>query len=327
MKPRDPSKLAQLPPPGQAPAPQAPPAAPPEPVDAQWGCKLSKLDATGTPAGDLPETITVGEKFHIACEGPPAQLKADSMRLDLPKNAKYALRILQTRTLKDDRAEFVATSWTAGAVKLPNPVLTDGKTRIGLGAVQVNVSSVITPENNPEGKPYGEWSPVFLPWPVWVYGLMVFVVAVLVTMIALLVRKSVRRRKLIRLLEKNAIALTPYNQFSKDLRRLSREFPGGPSWNEDFARGYVSFLNESFRWYLARQLVVSAIGTRPREIVNEIRRVDKNLYKDSRKDIYLALSELEKAVGAKNAYAYEDVQQITELCRRLADRISRSRSA
>ncbi len=55
-----------------------------------------------------------------------------------------------------------------------------------------------------------------------------------------------------------------------------------------------------------------------------MRGADRDRYKDVQRDLGLALSEIEKALATKDAPPPEDLQQLSELCRGLAERINRA---
>lgn len=308
----------------QPPLPKATPA----PPDVQWSCETSQIDpktgqATEQPTGQL----TVGQKFLLTCEGPPVQLNAQKLTMELPKELKYALRLLQTKSLGETKAEFVATTYMVGDMKFQNPVLTDGTKRVGLGQFELNTATVIDPAKNPEGKPYGPWTPVQIDWPVVVWVSFGILAVAIGTVIGLAVRRSIERKRLLAQLEKHATALSPYNQFNKDLRKLNRQLTATKTWTSEASGQFFNELNESFRWYLARELIVPAIDSGPSWILRSIRKADPELYKNVKKDLYLALVELQKAMDAKQAASPEDAQQLSELCRVLADRITKARSA
>ncbi len=294
-------------------------------MEAKWTCQLAKLDSRGQPGEALSEEapITVGERFHMACEGPAAPLDSQALSLELPPNAKYAIRILEARSIEDTRAEFIATTWVGSTVEFPKLILTDKKTSIDLGPLKIFAKSVIPAEAQqaeqpPEAKP--PYAPVQLGLPgyVWIFvGLILVILALWGFWIA---RASMKRRRLKSLLEKNQIAMTPYNFFNKELRRLSRTGPHD-------TKEYVKELNESFRWYLTRELVVPAVDSGPSQIVREIRKKHPEVLKPVKRELTLALNELEKALSAKQVVGDEDVSQLTELCRTLADRIHAVRSA
>lgn len=317
----------------QPPSPPSAAQAMPPPVapDVQWSCKPSALSADGKPAGDISESLTVGQKFLLACEGPSVKLEASRLHLELPKEHKYVLRILQTKSLNETSAEFIATTYVApgGELKFKNPVMSDGEKRVGMGDFAIPVQSVIKQEENPERKPFGPWSPTKIDWPASVYIAIAVLCVAVGTVIGLAIARSIERKRLLALLEKNAIALSPYNQFNKDLRQLNRQFTGlgTKKWGPETAREYIRDLNQSFRWFLTRELVIPALEARPARVLNQVSKVDKKLHKEVRKDLFVALNELKSALEAEQAASAEDAQQLSELCRTLADRVARARSA
>lgn len=317
-------------------APQAPPAAAapgatPIAVDAQWACKTFALDERGQAAGELRNPLTVGDKFLLVCEGQagqsPVALSADKLSLLLPKEARYMLRLFETRELKDSRGEFVATAWQAGEIKLTNPVLSDGSKRIGLGPIEINVSTVIDPGKNPEGKPYPPWGPLTMPWPSYVWYSLALAILFIGLAIWSQVNRLIRRKRLLRLLESAPIAMKPYFQFNKDLRRLGRELPSTDAgWEPESAKSYLRELDQALRWYLARELILPVFDRRPAEIARDLYRLDKTLHGVVRRDLLIALREIERASGQKRV-SVTDAQQIMDLSRAVADRIHDAKEA
>jgi hypothetical protein len=308
--------------------PPTPTPAPTPPTNAQWTCKASIIDPNGTPTGPLAE-ITVGEKFLLACEGPPAALKRETLSLETSKEARFALRILETKSLTESRGEFIATSWVANEFTVENPVITDGQMRVGLGDIQLKVASVIKPEQNPEGKPFGPWGPASLPLPTWVWLLVFAFLVAVVGGIGLKVARGMRRKKFLKRLEAHRPAMSPYNQFNKDLRRLLRTLPLSANKavgvEPKIAKSFLMELSEALRWLLARELLVDTLDTSPREILGLLARHDKDLHKALKKDMHLTLTEIDKALaaGEKSAPPLEDLQQIGELARKLADKVQK----
>jgi hypothetical protein len=312
-------KLAPLPAPA---APTAQAVAP----EVDWTCKTSKLGANGQPAGDLTEQITVGTKFHLACEGPMVALKADHLSLELPQPAKYQLRILKTIALTDTRGEFIATTWTAGQLKFKDPILTDGTHRVGLGAFDVNVASVITPEKNPESKPIAPFGPIFLGWPMWIWIALAIVGAVIVVGLLESGRRILKSRRFYSMLDKNKIPLSPYNHFNKDLRKLHRQI-GALSASAAVPEGFFRDLSDVFRWYLTRELSIDALKTSPGAILKAFKHSHAELYRKFNHDLALALAELEKASVSRNNPTLQDAHQLIELCRKVADGIASATAA
>lgn len=298
--------------------------------DAKWSCQALRLDENAQAQGALSEALTVGQKFVLQCEGSPVALAKEKLRLSLPKDNPYALRILQTQSLTETSASFVATSWVVGPSRVRDVVLTDGEKRIELSGFSFEVKSVITPENNPEGKPYPPAGPlsIHLPLFIWVVLSLAVLLAAFLTIKA--VRRSMQRKRLLKELGRHGTALSPFNQFAKDLRGLARKFPhagsGAKAWSLEDSKQYLSDLNSYFRWFLARELLIPTLEFSDSRILKEFKKRYPAIFKAVAKDLRLALGELEKALKTKEAVAGEDAQQITELCRKLAERVVRLRS-
>ncbi|MES2963706.1 MAG: hypothetical protein V4760_07425 [Bdellovibrionota bacterium] len=284
--------------------------------DKQWACKIQPR-AEGE--------ITVGTKLVMLCEGEPATLVKESLRIENREDMKYALRLLEVKSLDETKAELVVTSWMAGEIEVPNSVLTDGKLRVGIGDQKLTVATVIDPQSNPEGKPFGPFAPFALPWPIWLWLVVALIAALISLALWIPVRRSMKRKKLLTMLEKNAIALSPFNHFNKELRRLTRLVPTSASqpWHEGDARTFFRELDAAFRWFLARELVISAVEGSPSKILAEVKRANPDVHSMNRKDLRLVLDELEKTQNGRPAI--EDATQLAELCRTLSDRIAKSK--
>ena len=316
-----PDAASQLPLPTVTPAPAATPsaleAAQAKRLDAQWTCKNFSIEKQNQP---LDEKMTVGTKFILSCEGPAAKLNKEHLGLEIPKAQKYALRILQTRDLTDVRAEFVVTTWTAGDVKIPNLVLGDGTARVGLGEISFKVASVLKPgapaaDGAPPTQPPAEgaapgaaaqptpfppYAPMKLPWPQWIWITSLVVLFVILLAIVMRISRSFRRKRLLKLLEKNPIALTPFHQFNKDLRKLSRQIPMQESaWDAETAGKYFEELEGMLKWYLSRELIVATFDRRPADMARDITKalVGKDVGDEAgfQRELRVTLAELDKA--------------------------------
>ena len=289
----------------------------------QWSCKVEHIGGDGRADGPLTDKITVGDKFFLSCEGPSASLNPRSLTLEVPKPMQYMLRLLDTHSINATGAQFVATTYLVGDFDFKNPVLTDGKERVGLGQFSVHSQTVIKKENNPENKPYGPWSPMALAWPAVIWLFLASVCAVIILLITLALRRSARQRALRTWLENNQSALSPYNQFNRDLRMLSRQIPHARAFEKAESQSYFEELNRSFRFYLTRELQISAIDTRAATILKDLKRVDPNLYKSVRRDLHFTFKEIDSALQVGQTNSVQDAHQLTETCRKLADQIER----
>lgn len=285
----------------------------------KWECQASKLDKSGSRSALIDESspVTVGEKFVLICEGSSVDLDPAKLTLELPKNAKYALRIMETRELKDGRGEFIATTWVGKPLSFPRLLLTDGVNKIDLGPLSIPVKSSIPQEKQQDPKPFDAYGPVKLQWPAYVWIAMAVLVAIAALWGGFLVYRIIKQKRLKSLLAKNQIALTPFNHFNKDLRRIVR------AGSSDVLNS-LKDLRESFRWYLTRELVISALTETPAQILKTLARKHPQILKALKRDLSLALNELDKAANG-TAADEADLTQLTDLCRTLADRIQHFR--
>jgi hypothetical protein len=290
-------------------------------VDANWNCVPSQPSVAGVAGEPLKEPITVGQKIVLACTGDSVNLKSDQLRLELRKEDKYALKILETQSIESTKGVFTVTSYRVGEGEIKGVVLTDGTLRVALNNVNFKVKSVIEPMQNPEGKAYSPSQPVGLLWPSYVWIVLASLVALVVLIIVNAIQKSAQKRKLLRELSLHGSALSPYQLLNKEMRALNRNYQSGNTWDAESAEKFISSLEQSFRWFLTREFVIPAHQWRPAAIVKELKRKNKVLAKQIDKDLRLTLRELDKGKAASARLTLLDANQILELCRKVADRI------
>lgn len=296
-------------------------------VNAQWKCELQGLSAEGKSEA-LPESLTVGTKLLMTCDGPPAKLNAEKLKIVLDPKGLPPFKIIDVRELKETGASLVVAPWLVGEAKLKNPTLTDESVTVGLGDLNLTIASVIDPAKNPENKPFPPLNPMTLAWPLWLWLFVGALVLGVVYGVGLLVRQSLRRKQLLALLEKNAVALSPLNHFNKELRRLMRQIPqGATAWEAKTSQEFFSSLETEFRWFLARELVVPSVDGSTSLILKSIKKSDRDLYKNVSKDLRVVLTELGKASRLTTSLSSQDAIQLVDLSRNLADRIAKERNA
>lgn len=296
------------------------------PMNQQWNCELKGLSSDGQTATDLPAKITVGQKLMLKCEGPLMTISREGLTIEAWDTQKYSLHLIETRELTEAKATLIVTPWQAGEWKVQNPALTDHKVRVGLGDLNYTVASVIDPKTNPEGKPYGPVDPLILAWPLWLWLLASALICGVLFIFGLGVRKSLRRKRFLTTLEKNATALSPVNHFNKELRKLQRQIPlGSQTWTDGESQDFFKELESQLRWFLARELVIPAIDGSTGAVLKAMKKADLNVYKQSARNLRIALLELRKAKGAV-AVSGDDALQLMELTRKIADRIAKERN-
>lgn len=232
-----------------------------KPTDAQWRCEV----------GGVPESgLTVGAEFQLKCagNGTGSVLNGQSLQLELPTPDRYRLRILETKSLGIDGAEFVVTGYMTGGNNVKDAVLTDGLIRVALEPFQFEVASVLEPNAQPKMSP--PESPVYLMWPLPVLlGIGAVVLSALGIFFWILGRRR-RRLEFANWLTENRTPLSPYDQFSKDLRMVAK------------LRDPVEQLSElerAARWYIARQYKVPSLNASRRKLVQMTATGDRALKK------------------------------------------------
>lgn len=304
-------------------------------VDTQWSCQLKEFRAgVDRPGSTTPTELTVGKKFWLVCEGPPlppavssqTTLRREQMRLVLPKQSPYALKILDVAQLGEASAELVATSWQAAEINLENPILTDGERSIGLGKIALQVQSVITQENNPEQKPYAAWTPAAMSWPLMIWLMIGLLVGLLLAGFTLAGRKVFQRRRFLIKLKAQPIVATPFVYFNKELRAIVKRLPSvaNETW-VDQAREILTELDRAFRWYLAREFKAAVIDVDHGEIAKELARVAPEMARIHERELRLAVQEISKGLLQPDRLTPNDVLQVVELTRTLSDLVERDR--
>ncbi|MES2854738.1 MAG: hypothetical protein V4692_02690, partial [Bdellovibrionota bacterium] len=186
---------------------------------AAWACELKGVDSAGG-ATVVPESITVGTKLLLSCEGEPVTFKnPDAVGFQLPKNQQYVLRILETKSLKETSGEFIVTSWKVGEHKVA-AIITDGENAATIPPLEFTVTSSIDAESNPEGKPYAPLGPLTLGFPSWFWIMLGAVAAMAAGCLVMAIFTYVQRKRFLSELAHHQPALTPFNQFNKELRKL-----------------------------------------------------------------------------------------------------------
>ena len=113
-------------------------------------------------------------------------------------------------------------------------------------------------------------------------------------------------------------ALTPYNQFHREMRQLLREYQSSSyiKKSEKVGAGeYGSELNRIFRLYLIRELQIPALNRKSREIMLELKRHHKPVFKSVGVEIQRLLREFEKAMESKEKLGMVDCDQFCEMSR------------
>ncbi len=270
--------------------------------DPVWKCE---------PKFENPE-ITVGEIYSVTCEGAQMAWKKPELEVVMPQDFKYHFHVTTFDEVTPQKIKFSAVTYKTGQYKLTDQiVITDGENKINLSPWDLKVASVIEPQNGEEPKPFGPFGPFQLEWPLWMWvALGVFVISILSTAL-IFIWDQQRRRKWAFWVAEYTTALSPYHQFYKDFRRLSRLSQPTP---DDLSK-----LEESFRLYFLRELKVPTLNEPADWVLKWLRKKNPMLSKNLRPELHMVYRELARA--KKTNFSPDDFEQLTRKCQQIVDRV------
>ncbi len=289
-----------------------------------WSCQVERdpqLQFEGK------QGLTVGEIFTLKCQGEPAAFEKKEWQFELQKGFEYGLKLLEVKSYQPDFAELKVTTYKAGGLQFGHLVLTDGVHRQEIKDLKFAVESVVEPpKNNQPPQPYGPVSPMLISLPMWFWIIIAALAAVVVGWLIRRIVRSVQRKRVARELSKHQTALTPYNQFNKDLRSLMREyiFNDKINWPQSRVKEFVSLLNRYYRVFILREFSVPALEWSSGAVVRDIKsRRRKKLQKQTIGSLNLTLREFDKAIERIEKVDMTDCQQLLEITRKSAQSIAR----
>lgn len=271
----------------------------------------------------LVEPITVGQKLKFNCHGEAANLKSDDLHIETKKESPYDLMVFSKPELTSTSVSFEAISYKIGKSRPDGVyVLSDGLRAVALNDVHFEVQSVIDPQQPPK-ELFPPWGPAKMQYPIWLWlaSALLLVGALLVIVRGL--QKRQQRKSALAALQKHRTALSPYNQFNKDIRFLNKDAGqfASEKWNNGGSQDYLNKLNEHFRWFLVRELLVPAFEWSTQNILNEIKENDVELFEVLKLPLQKALLELQRAKNRKQSLSPLDAKNLEELCRKVADTV------
>lgn len=287
----------------------------------QWQCRTETTEG---------KELTVGDLFKLSCSGEPNQLDQAKLSLRRPKENPHALKIVKVESLGESSLEFTVTTYVAAnePIEVVAYGITDGENTIEFNSFNLNTKSVITQENNPEGKPFDAFGPIAASYPIWIWIAIALVALAIVGVIVRMYRISRQRKDFLRELAERSTALAPYHQFQKDLRVITRDLPVShlEQWQPALAEQTVDKLDSAYRWFLSREFKVPALKWSATLVHNEIRKIDRRLYKQAEQPLLIADRELKRAKKSSAKLSLSDFQQLLEIVRKAADVIHLQRN-
>lgn len=274
------------------------------------------------------DNLTVGAPFKLNCHGDIAVqwIKDFPIALNFPnKEDQYTLNILNAESLAEHDAVFLVTAYKAGDHKPEYIRVVQSQ---GPGAGQMgfeiskptwNVKSVLKEGQKAEPvPPFGPWS---LSMPLWVIGPAIFLLALMLYLIVRKIRKVSQRNKMIGELERHKTALSPLHQYYRDARNLRRRLHNVKQVEElaDLSRE----LNREFRMYVLRQFLIPTLDWTDGQIVRDLKRRHKKVYREAGDHLRKTLRELTR-LQSQQPILFKDVEQMQRMSLEAVERIDRA---
>ena len=278
----------------------------------------------GEPSPAL-DNLYVGDLFLLKCEGEFVEgLQSPVQVAAIDKADDHSLVLIEERTVENSQIWAVATSYKPGEHDFGRFQLKAGDVVIPLGGGTWKLKSALAerpPEvaNNPQAQQMILKGPFELPMPLWYLGLWLALFFVVCAMVYKLVIKRIQRKKVLEEIARKTTALTPYNQFNKEVRQHMRRFSVNEKSDNNLT--YMNELDQSFKLYLTRELLVPATEWTTGSIMGELKSRHKKVYKRVGPQVRRTLVEFERAQRAQSPLSFDDCEQMRVMCRRVVDNV------
>lgn len=289
-----------------------------------WDCQLKPFD--GENSSPL-ESLYVGDLFLIHCQGDFVDNFQSPIKITAKDDAAaYGLVVLEERSIENSQIWAVATSYKPGEHKLENFNLNSGEIAIPLSAGVWQIQSALaerSPEvaNNPESQKMILKGPFELPMPLWYLGIWIGLILIICAFISKVVIKRLQRKKVLEKISRKATALTPYNQFNKEIRQHMRQFSSREEAENNLT--YMNELDQTFKLYLTRELLVPATEWNVGSVMGELKTRHKKVYKRVGPQVRRVLVEFQRAQRSSAPLSWEDCEQMKDMSRRVVDNVYR----
>ncbi len=276
----------------------------------QCAAKVS-LEATNL-LGEIRD-LTVGQKFILKCGGSFNALKQDAIKLLAPVSEGGsvdvpALSLIQVLSLNEGDVELLVTSYRVGTHSLDGFSLTDDSQVLKMTGIEWEVKSVIQEQQKPEPYPsYPFWE---MSYPLWFYGVFVFVLCALIAIPTYIFKRLKRRKIAFDKVKEYDTVLIPLDAFYKELRRIEKLWLSEKTTEKEF----VSELAKQFRLFLTREFKVPAFEWPISEVLKEIKKSHYRFYKIFSARILKFFKETEASSISKKDILYftEEAQKLVE---------------
>ena len=174
-----------------------------------------------------------------------------------------------------DHIQLRVTGYLPGKHSLSQVILTDGSYRYGFEPLGLVFDSVL---ESSQARAYGPVAPQSIALPLWLWLLALGLVLGVLFPGIQKIRRRLQRRRILSELSKYSTALSPQNQFHKEVRELMGKTPLDSQLSRDQVGEFVGTLNKCFRRFLFREFQVPALEWSSKAVMKELRsRYGKNL--------------------------------------------------
>ncbi len=283
----------------------------------KWSCRVE-----GTPKD---QQWTVGELFYLSCEGPKADFLSTELTFKAEGLTGFELRALEVTKQTDNALELKATSYVPKPHDFKKLFIYDqGEAVVAVEPFVLPVKSVI---KNPQQKPYGPIGGLSLTYPFWIWLVLGSVLITTVFFGLIRINRRAQMRRVIEELKQHNTALGPFNQFNKDVRLLGRQYIFGEKrdWDDAKKQRYIESLDEVFRMFLLREFFVPALEWNSNLILKTIAKQDKRRFVRYGDELQKFLKELDRAKSDTHKLQVHDCKQLTQMAKRVSQRIWKTR--
>jgi hypothetical protein len=263
--------------------------------------------------------LTVGQAFGIACDGDWSHFSGDQAELRVDQADKYKIKLLSFEGTSSG-AHLTVTSYQAGNQDLKMVQIVNAQESRVLGNLHFQIKSVLDPKTKPE--PYGPYGPLRLSLPGWYFIVLALFLVAVVTTITIRVRRHLQKRNMIRELEAQGLAATPFSQFNQNMRRLRREaafLEGREEGSENEKSAFVQDLEKSYRLYLGRTFLIPTLNWADALVLKDLKRHHKPVFVLVGSEVDRLLQEFSRAKASAKNVKNQDLLQLFELARKNVD--------
>lgn len=283
---------------------------------------MSELNCQVDLEGRPPDKgLTVGDPFLLNCDGDMGggALKPNTQFVFEIEESKYTLHILAVKESTLQNAKLLVTSYKPGDYKNQSLKLSDGATTVITQNVSWKVNSILNPQEK-DPKPFASTGPFLIDYPLWFWIVLAVVFVALTGVAGAIFYRRKKQRQLLAELESFMTKLTPFGQFSRDMRVIARQMDRAKP--EVINTGeLVKKLSDDFRLYLVRELKVPAHKFSDAQVLRMIKKNHRNIYESNRSDIRKILSELTQANQEHQKNRLKDCEDLFYLSRVVAEKI------